>query len=1536
MRPLKFTALLLAFIWSIGVVSALRAQVNVSTEGTDFWMSFTPNITPPNSLDLFVTSGVTTSGTVSSLQGFSQSFNIVANQVTTINIPQTPFHPTAYGTIDSLALHITANDPISVYAWNQQNATADASRILPTSALGDEYYVLGHHNIGNLYSLFMVVATADGTVVEITPTVETSTGNQPGTTFSVGLDQGGTYLVRNQDIGNQFRDLTGSFVRSTDPNKPIAIFAGANCINISGCGACDMIYDQNIPAARWGKEYYVSPPDSVTRYAYRVLVRDSNTTVTIDGTSTLLHRGDSLHFEGATGTHCVSGDKPIAVVQYLEGINCAGAGDPAMMMLNPADEEVTRATFTTVNTSIINDHYVNIVMETSKMGQITLDGVLIDTALFDTFALCNDYSYAQVYLPTQGSHTLEGNGTSFIAYIYGLGGFESYAYSVGSGIVLDVPVTKVKTCSDDSVVFQTDSAISNIEWTLFNTPNILGTGPNLTLHPPLKSGIYVARGDPPGPSTDTTVYFDLDAPDTPFGISPIAQQDTLCPGELAELDARLSDLLVYADCDQNPGQPAWVNNSTSLIADSCGNPINFALYFNHAGTRLLESNDYDFTGGGIIRFSLLIAESSNSCADASPGEDVVLEFSTDGGSTWTIAETFFEDQYPEFTEIDFVVPLAAQTAATRWRWRQLSHSGAGLDLWALDEIKLFRYTTQVNAYSIQWSPGAPLNDSTIVAPSATASFGSSFEFSIVVTDTNGCSVIDSLAKTLSFLELPAIDLGPDTMMCEGDSLDFTVTDTLALEFVWQDSSTNPGFPVFAPGVYHVQVTNFCGSSSDTMVVDSLIPALIRLGIDTFLCPGDSIPLDATVAFGTYLWQDGTTTPNITAVDSGLYWCEATNLCGSDRDTIDILLLPPPPLDLGPDTALCWGDSLLLNAYDTMATYLWIDSSTAPNFTIDSIGQFYLTATNVCGVSSDSINVDFYGPPTVDLGADSLLCPGGITSFQVTQPYAQYLWSTGSTQDQLIISTGDTFWVQITNACGMDSDTVVFTSFPYPFVDLGSDTGLCFSDSLPLQISFPNATYLWSNNSIGSNFTIYGPGQYWAAVTNICGTYTDSITVALVDSVLFDLGNDTVICQGETLQLTTGLNNSYTHFWNGGQTVNTFTVDKPGSYWVNVNNICGSGTDTLTVQYEQPPQVELGPTQLLCLGDSTALQAQFSRSSYAWSTGVTTSEIMAKQEGMYTVTVTNLCGTTLDSVQLLFEDTLRISLGEDRLSCVGTEERIQALWSIETNMLWSTGATTKEIAVNQTGDYWVQAQNICGTVSDTILLTFNPLPTVSVQGISEVCKGDSVMLSAQSNWSNLEWNDGSTVDSLLAIEPGPYTVSVENNCGVVSDTLLLIHRPDPFFSLGPDRLICPETPASLKIPAFAQIWEWEDGSRATGRFITDPGTYSLWIADDLGCVAEDSVTFDLCTVIWVPNAFTPSGDGLNDVFKPQGENLNEYRFRVYNRWGQKLFETARYEEGWNGVFRGEEAQSGTYIWEVYYVDKNQQEQVEVGNFTLIRR
>jgi gliding motility-associated-like protein len=239
---------------------------------------------------------------------------------------------------------------------------------------------------------------------------------------------------------------------------------------------------------------------------------------------------------------------------------------------------------------------------------------------------------------------------------------------------------------------------------------------------------------------------------------------------------------------------------------------------------------------------------------------------------------------------------------------------------------------------------------------------------------------------------------------------------------------------------------------------------------------------------------------------------------------------------------------------------------------------------------------------------------------------------------------------------------------------------------------------------------------------------------------------------------------------------------------------------------------------------------------------------------------------------------------------------------------------------------------------------------------EVCVGDEIIFNVdylQEAFISAKWdfNDGVVIPDVNRVhhsyrEPGTYNVRFDVDyriCPDVSYTGVYTVKPIPQVYLGEDTAICPDGDpvyiADLRSnPGVVYTWSTPDKNGATGIFVRYPGTYSVK-ADLDGCTATDSVVVRRDCFINIPNVFTPNGDGNSDYFLPRqllSRSISRFNMDIYNRWGQKVFETtATNGRGWDGRYNGELQPVGVYIYTIQVTFGNGVTENYNGNMTLLR-
>ncbi|MBL4707821.1 MAG: gliding motility-associated C-terminal domain-containing protein [Flavobacteriales bacterium] len=359
--------------------------------------------------------------------------------------------------------------------------------------------------------------------------------------------------------------------------------------------------------------------------------------------------------------------------------------------------------------------------------------------------------------------------------------------------------------------------------------------------------------------------------------------------------------------------------------------------------------------------------------------------------------------------------------------------------------------------------------------------------------------------------------------------------------------------------------NIYGAAAVTELFSS---TTLNLGMDTILCPGDSLTLSASIPNVSYLWQDGSTNSSLKVGQQGTYRVQATysNSCILS-DTINVSYLANTIVNLGNDTILCPGKVLTLDATAPNASYLWQDNSTNSTFNATQQGSYWVEVkkSNSC-ISKDTIIIDY--PPTINLGKDSTLCQGEVFILDVNTPNARYIWQDNSTNSTFNITQSGTYWVEVTNSNScISNDTIIIDYAPKTIINLGKDSTLCQGEMLILDATTPNASYLWQDNSTDSIFNTTQQGTYWLEITNSNSCISnDTIVIDYVPNPVVNLGNDTSICKGTTLVLDATTPNA-SYLWQDNSTNSTFNTTQQGTYWVKVTKQGCTKTDTIVTSIE---------------------------------------------------------------------------------------------------------------------------------------------------------------------------------------------------------------------------------------------------------------------------------------------------------------------------------------------------------------------------------
>ncbi|MFT4031345.1 MAG: gliding motility-associated C-terminal domain-containing protein [Siphonobacter sp.] len=525
------------------------------------------------------------------------------------------------------------------------------------------------------------------------------------------------------------------------------------------------------------------------------------------------------------------------------------------------------------------------------------------------------------------------------------------------------------------------------------------------------------------------------------------------------------------------------------------------------------------------------------------------------------------------------------------------------------------------------------------------------------------------------------------------------------------------------------------------------------------------------------------------------------------------------------------------------------------------------------------------PPTGPGISVDGLCFGDTTSFSsgpICDPLEDtYQWDFGdgttSTQSAPthVYAAANTYTVTLrqTNACKDTTMTYQVTINPTPDPNLGTDITKCATSvELDSKVTLANSQYVWMRDgtildvpSTASKITVDTSGTYIVLVALGECSDSDTITVSLLQPPSYQLQPDTSFCAGGSVQLSAESGGT-AYQWSNGETTQQITVNQSGTYSVNVtipqNGIDCVVSDTINVSVLPVPTVNVGSALSIC-ANNAPVQLAASPTGGSWSgTGVDSTglftpstQIVGTQTLIYSVTAANGCIGSA-AKQVTVAVAPVFSLGPDQTYCADSTVTLSAPDTTGARYLWSTGATTVSISPTASGSYAVTM--IIGSCrgSDTVAVTILPLPNVSVQDQASLCVADNQTVRLDAG--------------------GNYTMH----------------------------------------------YYWSPtGDTTRAITVTQVGVYTVEVQNTYGCTETHNINVvDLCEAeIYVPDIFTPNGDGQNDDLHIVTKYVldQDYELRIYNRWGELIFRTTDKNERWDGKYKGRDFPPQSYAWLIQY-------------------
>lgn len=498
-------------------------------------------------------------------------------------------------------------------------------------------------------------------------------------------------------------------------------------------------------------------------------------------------------------------------------------------------------------------------------------------------------------------------------------------------------------------------------------------------------------------------------------------------------------------------------------------------------------------------------------------------------------------------------------------------------------------------------------------------------------------------------------------------------------------------------------------------------------------------------------------------------------------------------------------------------------------------------------------------------------------------------------------------------------------------------------------------YTWTPAVNISNASVQKPfvypkssGYYTATYKNNCNeTVNDSIWINVLPVNKPTLGKDTFFCGPFTHRLNAG-KPGLKYVWNTGDTGAVLQISKGGTYIVrSSDNIC-SASDTILISNDIE-KLNLGRDSAFCNSQFTPfnLNAPQGFVRYLWNDGSGQYFLRITEPGLYHVQVENNRGCKFsDSIRYTLSPAPLVQMNDTQI-CPGSSvildgsNRNTAITS-SIAYLWNTGARTPGLSVNSAGQFIVELRYLNCSVSDTVqveLLDRKP----DLGNDTFFCGPFTFTLKTPGIFSNYRWHDGSSAAEHTTNSSGTKylkTVSIEG-C-TASDSITILQHPPADAGLGRDTVICYSATLLLSAADGMLSYRWSNGSVTRSTEIKQPGTYAVTVQDRLKCISSDTIQILqnkslLPSEMYMPDAFSPNGDELNDWFPGNGykDPGSDYLLSVYNRWGEQIFSSSNPDIQWDGRHKEQEAPQDVYLFLVKYKGCDGDIRMFRGSFSLIR-
>ncbi|MCB9204729.1 MAG: PKD domain-containing protein [Flavobacteriales bacterium] len=873
----------------------------------------------------------------------------------------------------------------------------------------------------------------------------------------------------------------------------------------------------------------------------------------------------------------------------------------------------------------------------------------------------------------------------------------------------------------------------------------------------------------------------------------------------------------------------------------------------------------------------------------------------------------------------------------------------------------------------QWDFG---DGSTASGTSVSHTYAAAGVYTVTLTITSeGCTESTSTQVTIN--PAPNFTLGSDQSICDGESYQIVANGLVGGEqLLWNPTTgldnpavSNPTATPSSTTTYTLGVldANGCAAMDDIEITVNPLP-VADAGADQTICEGDVTTMDGSGAVQ-YSWSPTTdlvdptsATTQASPTTTTTYTLTVTDANGcEDTDDMTITVNPVPTINAGADEAICDGQTVQLTASGAQ-DYSWspttgLDDASIvnPTFSGSTTTTFTVTGTDANGcTATDDIEVTVYPLPVADFDQPSDVCLGASTAFvnnsagnNITYNWAFGDGNTSTAQSPAHTYASDgTFNVDLTvtdaNGCvATDSETATVNPLPEPIMNIADGQEFCELELIQFQNltagnvasvlwdfgdndflpAFPNTQSTIDNPTFSYFNFAFSPYTVTLVITDNNGCLNFQQTVIEINDKPEPEFTATIECEGvatafsdESSAFTAAVNDWE---WDFGDNVGTSTQQNPtyqyqqaGTYTTEL--IVGTAAGCFDTVYHD---VFVNPVPVIslsgidtCLNDETSFVNNSSPQDntiidWEWDfgdgnnlNGISAAHTYA-DHGIYTVSLT----ATSDS------------------GCV------------------STGTTQVEVFPNPEPDFAMQDAEGCTPHQMNFLDESTIANGFLDQYLWTFGDGDS---SLQANPVHTYQDSGFYDVSLTVTSFEGCVTAIE-----VSNAVRANITPVAEFEILKEKVSLLD--AELEMTESSQhalnyYWNLGDGTTSTEvlpeHTYTEPGIYDVVLIVENGDCQDTEfgrIVVDPIYTFYIPTAFTPDDDGINETFFGTGEAIKTYNMKISDRWGELLFESNDPDYHWDGTYKGKQVEAGLYVYEFFILDIYQRDHIYTGHFQLLR-